>query len=104
MSLSIIFNASSTFAGGIVHWFWSKPVYSQNGLMTLSNEIVKYDVRVDADDFLSEVNRLNTIIGTVALNGRFSNIEQFQERIREQIVNDRVLSNFTIVDVYVDER
>ena len=105
MVLIIIFSASSVMAAsGTVHWFWSHPLYTANGLATTSQEVVKYDVNVDADDFIGECQRLNIIISAIAMAGQFSNLEQFQAQINRAIRNDQVLSNFAITDVYVDER
>ncbi len=103
MALVIIFSASSSMAG-TVHWFWAKPIYTSDGLATMSREVVKYDIDVDADDFIGECNRLNIMISTVAMVGQFSNIPEFQAQINRAIRNDKVLSNFRITDVYVDER
>ena len=103
VALSIAMFTSSVMAG-TVHWFWAKPLYTADGLATMSQEVVKYDVNVDADDFIGECQRLNIIISAIAMAGQFSNLEQFQAQINRAIRNDQVLSNFTITDVYVDER
>ena len=105
MALVIVFTASSAMAAsGTVHWFWSKPIYTADGLATLSTEVVRYDIDIDADDFVQECHRLNVIIGAIAMAGKFSNLAEFQAQINRAIRNDQVLSNFKITDVYVDER
>ena len=105
MAMTMIFTSISVMAApSQFNWFWSKIVTDKSGYLTLSQEVVKYRVMVDADDFPKELQRLNTIIAVTAMQGQFSNLEQFQDRVNEKLQNDKILSNFIITDVYIDER
>lgn len=93
--------ASMTF-----HGTWSKPVYSVDGMDTLSIEVVKYDLEVPEKPNVGRIIEvMSPIIGMTALQGRFSSLEEFQDRVNEAIRQfGAPYRNFVIVDIYVDER
>lgn len=88
------------------HGVWSKPVYSVDGLMTMSVEVVKYDLQVpDAPNVGRIMETMPPVIGMVSLQGKFSNLEEFQDRVNERLQEiGAPYKDFRIVDIYVDER
>ena len=90
----------------VFHGTWAKPVYSVDGLATLSQEVVKYDLQVpDSPNVGRILEVMPPVIGMVSLQGRFSTLEEFQDRVNEKLREiGAPYQNFRIVDIYVDER
>ncbi len=101
MFVSVSANAETTF-----HGIWNKPVYSVDGLATLSQEVVKYDLQVpDAPNIGRIMEVMPPVIGMVSLQGKFSTLEEFQDRVNERLQEiGAPYRNFRVVDIYVDER
>ena len=86
------------------HGVWAKNLYNQDGMMTLSREIIKYDVEIqEGASVVDLIESMPRILGMTALHGRFSNLQEFEVLINREL-NNTPYNGFRIVDVYVDER
>ena len=88
------------------HGTWEKPVYSVDGLATMSVEIMKYDLDVPTNSNIGRIMEvMPPIIGMTALQGKFSNLEEFQALVNRALADHGApYRNFRIIDIIVDER
>ena len=99
-----IFVINTPASADTFHGVWSKNLYTQNGLMTLSREVIKYDVEVpEGASVVDLIESMPRILGMTALHGRFSNLQEFEVLINREL-HATPYSGFHITDVYVDER
>lgn len=98
--MSVAANAATTY-----HGKWTKPVYSVGGSI-LSVETMRYDLQVPDKAHIGRIIEvMSPVIGMTSLQGRFSNLEEFQIRVNEKLREiGAPYQNFVIVDIYVDER
>ena len=102
--LILVVSMVSTAANAATfHGIWSKPVYTCDGLMTLSTEVVKYDLEVPQGQMVKAIEVMPRIIGTTVLQGQFSNLHQLEALVNKAL-RDTEFRDFRITDVYVDER
>lgn len=101
-----MFAMSVSASAATFHGTWIKPVYSVDGLATLSREVVKYDLTVPEGANIGRVMEvMSPVIGMTSLQGQFSSIEEFQVRVNEKLRDlGAPYRNFVIVDITVDER
>ncbi len=99
-----VFTMNVSASAATFHGTWSKPIYTCDGLMTLSTEVVKYDLDVpEGTDIGTVIETMPAVIGTTVLQGQFSNLRQLETLINRALQHTGY-RNFRIVDVYVDER
>ena len=101
-----MFTMNVSASAATFHGSWMKPVYSVDGLATLSREIVKYDLTVPEGANIGRIIEvMSPVIGMTALKGQFSSLEEFQARVNESLRDlGAPYRDFVIVDIHVDER
>ena len=100
MFVTVPAEASMTFHGS-----WSKPVYNVDGA-TISIEVIKYRLEVPEKPNIGRIIEvMSPVIGMTSLQGRFSSLDEFQDRVNEKLRElETPYRNFVIIDIYVDER